>query len=72
MVGPDNALPFKFRTLEIENNTNLELGDPQVIHHLAAFVIGDPLNDFRVHHRRVEDDQLRHLVGSNVESFGLR
>ena len=55
----NNALKFKARVLEIQNQTNAQLRDAQIIQHLAALVVGDPVNDLGVHNNRSENNQVR-------------
>src|SRR5437660_11056591 len=44
----DDAFPFQFRVLEIPNQANPKLCDSQIIHHLAALVVGNSVNDLSI------------------------
>src|SRR2546429_6336529 len=44
----DDAFPFQFRVLEIQNQANSKLCDSQIIHHLAALVVGNSVNDLGI------------------------
>ena len=35
--------------LEIENHSNTQFRDPQIVQHQTAFVVGDSVDHFRVH-----------------------
>src|ERR1700741_59088 len=44
---------------EIENHSHTALRDPQIIQHQPTLVIRDSVDDFCVHHNRIECDQVR-------------
>jgi hypothetical protein len=44
---------------EIENHSDTELRDPQIIQHQPTLVIRDSVDDFCVHHNGIERDQVR-------------
>ena len=47
---------------EVENKANFEVGDFQIIEHLAQFVIGYPVNDFGVYHHCIANDEIGDIV----------
>jgi hypothetical protein len=44
--------------LEVQDQSNWEFGNSQVIQHLPAFVVGDPVNTLGIHHHFPESDQV--------------
>src|SRR6266487_143818 len=44
---------------EIENHTNTQLRDSQIIQHQAPLVISNPINHLCVHDNRIEDNEVR-------------
>src|SRR5262245_51918988 len=78
----NNALPFELGVFEIQDNADAQLGDTEVIHHLAALVAGDAVNDLGVHHNGgwnklaylgllVEDLELSLLIESDAPQLEL-
>src|SRR5690606_22870532 len=59
--GQHNALPFEFRALEIEDQTNVQSWYAKVVHHLAAFVRGDPFDHLRIHDYTVSNDEVGNI-----------
>jgi hypothetical protein len=45
--------------LKIENHSNTQVRDSQIIQHQAPLVISDPINHLCVHNDRIESDEVR-------------
>src|SRR5438552_13686712 len=56
-----NNSSLKLRALEIENHAHFQPGDPQVIQHLPAFMVGNRVNYFRVQHNGTEGNLTQYL-----------
>ena len=54
----NQPLPFKLWTLEIKDQSDSELRDPQVIEDLSPFQIGDPVNGLGIYNDPIEHDQV--------------
>ena len=59
MFLKNQTLPLEPWVFEIEDEADAELGDAEIIYHLAALVIGDTVDDLRVHQDLVERNQIR-------------
>ena len=44
--------------LEIENHTNTQFRDPQIVQHQTAFVVGDSVDHFRVHDDGIKRNEI--------------
>ncbi len=55
-IEPSARIPAS--VFEIQNQTDLQPGDAQIIQHLATLDIGYPVNDLRVHNHRTKNDQV--------------
>ena len=54
----DDALPFQSGMLEIQNQSNAQFCDPKIVHHLASFMVCDPVDDLRICDHRTKDNQV--------------
>jgi len=52
--------------LEIEDDTNTELGYPQIVQHQSTFVVGNLVDHFRIH-----DDGIKRNEVGNEEPYLL-
>src|SRR5436190_10032256 len=50
----NDAFPFQLRVLEIQNHTGPKLRDSQIVQHLPALHVCDPINHLCIHHDRPE------------------
>ena len=55
----DNAFPLQFAVFKIENDSNTQVRDSQIIQHQAPLVISNPINYLCVHNDRIEGDEVR-------------
>ena len=53
-----NPLPFQFRVLEVEDYSNTQPCDAEIVQHQSTFVVGDSLNYFCIYNDRIEGDQI--------------
>ncbi|MGA0845698.1 MAG: hypothetical protein ACO3RV_04090, partial [Luteolibacter sp.] len=56
----NDAAEFQFWLLEIQDKSQRQFGDSQVIDHLANFHLCDPINDFGVDDDFIERNEVRH------------
>ena len=47
---------------KVQDETEFQPGDLQIIEHLANFVVRDLLDHFRLHNNLSKDDQVRHIL----------
>ena len=58
LVRGDDPTEFEFGVFKIQDEADGQSGCLEIIQHLADFVIGDALNDFRVNDHLAEGDQV--------------
>ena len=61
-IGQDNPLPFQLCSAEVEDEPDWQSSYSQVIDHSTSFVIGNPIDNFRLNDNRIVCDQIRNIL----------
>jgi hypothetical protein len=61
-TGKSEALPLQFGVAEVEDQSERESSDPQVVYHLASLMISDSIDHFFVDDDLVGCDQIRNIL----------
>ena len=55
----NQPFPFQLWVLEIQDDSNPQFCDFQIVQHLSAFRVSDSINDFRINDDTIKSDQVR-------------
>jgi hypothetical protein len=61
-TGKSEALPLQFGVAEVEDQSQRESSDPQIVYHLASLMIGDSIDHLCVDDDLLRCDQIRNIL----------
>src|SRR3954468_21466552 len=66
LVSQDKSLPFESRVFEIEDDSHRNCGDSEIVEHLPAFMIRNPVNRLRVDDQLPLHYQIRNILSDQL------
>jgi hypothetical protein len=56
----DDPFPFQAGVFEIQNQSNPQTCDPEIVYHLTTFMVSDAIDDFCIHDHSAKANQVGH------------